>query len=88
MRLPDLAGRRALITGTADGIGRATAAAFIEQGAEVWGIDVRPATFAGAYHHLTCDLGDAAAIAACIAELASRTGHLDHLVNVAGIDPK
>lgn len=49
---------------------------------------MRPATFPGAYHHLTCDLGDAEAIAACITERAGLTGHLDHLVNVAGIDPK
>ena len=52
-----------LITGTASGIGRATAALFIERGHRVWGLDVADATLEHEnYQHFICDVSDAASL--------------------------
>ncbi len=80
---PDLRGRAALVTGSAAGIGRATAEALLAQGATVAGIDVDAADLGPGYRHLACDLRDPAAIDAAVTALPA----LDHVVNVAGIDP-
>jgi NAD(P)-dependent dehydrogenase (short-subunit alcohol dehydrogenase family) len=72
-----LAGRRALVTGAASGIGRATAARLGRDGARVFGVDVT----AG------CDLvADVSADAeAIVAAAAEALGGLDILVNNAGV---
>ena len=52
-----------LITGTASGIGRATAALFLERGHRVWGLDVADATLEHEnYQHFICDVCDAASL--------------------------
>ena len=77
-----LKGKRAIVTGAGQGIGRATAEAFVREGATVIAVDRNPdalATLAGCE---TCvlDLTDPAAIAAFGAE----TGAVDVLFNCAG----
>jgi 3-oxoacyl-[acyl-carrier protein] reductase len=67
--VPELAGRTALVTGTAHGIGAAIAAALERHGATVHGVD-----------RDTVDVSDAAQVAA----LLERTGAVDILVNNAG----
>lgn len=98
MRLADLAGRTAVVTGSSAGIGRAVAAALREQGCAVFGFDVTPPpaaaaaplppaapATAAAFTHVPCDLRQPAAIASAVARLPPA---LDYVVNVAGRDPK
>lgn len=77
-----LAGRVALITAAAQGIGRASAELFAAEGATVHAVDIDEAAMAGlsgCYTHQG-DLTDAEAIAA----LPARVGPVDVLFNCAG----
>ncbi|MGI8671840.1 MAG: SDR family oxidoreductase [Luteitalea sp.] len=77
-----LAGKRALITAAAQGIGRASAAAFIREGAEVIATDVNLqalATLEGCQFR-ALDVTDGAQIAALVGAL----GTIDVLFNCAG----
>jgi NAD(P)-dependent dehydrogenase (short-subunit alcohol dehydrogenase family) len=99
IRLLDLAGRTAVVTGSSAGIGRAVCDGLIAQGCSVFGLDVTPpagSTDSPSSHassaspppsrtHLTCDLRDPASIREAVARLPQR---LDYVVNVAGRDPK
>jgi 2-keto-3-deoxy-L-fuconate dehydrogenase len=78
-----LAGKRALITAAAQGIGRASAEAFIREGATVIATDIDTgalASLAGCETRVL-DVTDAARIGALVAE----AGPLDVLFNCAGI---
>lgn len=78
-----LAGKRALITAAAQGIGRASAEAFIREGATVVATDINGsalATVEGAETRVL-DVTDGSAIASLVAE----TGPFDILFNCAGI---
>jgi len=77
-----LAGKVALITGAAQGIGRASAEAFAREGARVVATDLRPgacADVAGCEPQVL-DVTDGAAVRA----LAERVGPVDVLFNCAG----
>jgi 2-keto-3-deoxy-L-fuconate dehydrogenase len=78
-----LAGKRAVITAAGQGIGRASAEAFIREGADVVATDLNEALLAGLAGCTTrgLDVSEARAIAA----LAADVGPVDVLFNCAGI---
>ena len=90
-----LAGKVAVITGTAGGIGRATAIRFAEEGAAVVGADVSPeenaATVAmvedagGKMIGTTVDVTDDASVAATFELAESELGRVDVVFNNAGV---
>ena len=87
----DLAGRNALVTGAATGIGRAIADVLRENGARVLYTDrnvdgAREA--AGNGDHLALDVADRSGMEKAVAEAIQRLGRIDILVNNAGIGVK
>jgi rhamnose utilization protein RhaD (predicted bifunctional aldolase and dehydrogenase)/NAD(P)-dependent dehydrogenase (short-subunit alcohol dehydrogenase family) len=86
---PPLAGKVALVTGAASGIGRAAAAALARQGASVVATDLNPAIgeifsrpdLVG----LRVDATDPAAVVASVEETIRRFGGLDIVVSNAGV---
>lgn len=80
-------GRRALVTGAASGIGRATCARLQAAGYRVAGLD-RDEQALGAVelsHRAVVDLADHAAIAPAVTAAADALGGLDVLVTAAGV---
>lgn len=77
-----LAGRRALVTGAAGGIGGAVAAEFLDQGATVLGLDLAEG---GPAPVLVADLADHDALEQVIGDATERLGGIDILVSCAGI---
>lgn len=77
-----LAGKRALVTAAGQGIGRASAALFAAEGAQVIATDRVPGLLDGleGCEHRTLDVTDGDAVAA----LAQEVGPIDVLFNVAG----
>jgi NAD(P)-dependent dehydrogenase (short-subunit alcohol dehydrogenase family) len=71
---------RAVVTGAASGMGRATAERLVREGVEVIAVDLRDPGVAGAQDYV-CDVGDPAARE----RLARDAGAVDYLVNAAGI---
>src|SRR5882672_2090906 len=76
--------KAALVTGGAQGIGRATAALLAERGYRVAIADVKPAAAAGMVF-IRCDISREPSVRACIRRVLQRFGRLDALVNNAGI---
>ncbi|MEN5299813.1 2,3-dihydro-2,3-dihydroxybenzoate dehydrogenase [Brucella sp. TWI559] len=93
MSLPDIskygsfAGKRVIITGAAQGIGRCIAEQFIRQGARVTGIDCKAADQSSGcgFRLLQADIADAAAVKKLCDYLKAEDDTLDILVNVAGV---
>jgi NAD(P)-dependent dehydrogenase (short-subunit alcohol dehydrogenase family) len=94
-----IAGRVAVITGAAGGIGAALALAFVREGAQLVLIDRErdgladaaarlgaPAGGAPAPLCLAIDLGDDAAVAAAVEGIRAHSGRVDILVNNAGTE--
>lgn len=80
-----LAGKIAVVTGAAQGIGRATAVSFAREGAVTWATDrngakLRDLEGTGGIRTVTLDVTDADAVA----DAAARIGPADVLVNGAG----
>jgi 2-keto-3-deoxy-L-fuconate dehydrogenase len=76
----DLAGRRALVTGAASGIGAAVVETLRSLGAEVVGLDV-----AEGDGWLRADVGNEDQVNAAVPEAARRLGGLDTVVCAAGV---
>lgn len=81
-----LAGRTALITGIASGIGEACAVRLAAEGARVAGLDLeKPGPDTPCECFREADVRDEAAVAEATAETWDALGHLDVLVNAAGV---
>lgn len=89
-----LAGRNALITGAARGIGRAIAERFIQEGATVAITDIdgegaeaaaRALASGGAAFHWRMDVSNRSEVERVLEEAAARMGGIDILVNNAGV---
>lgn len=80
-------GRIICVTGAAGGIGAATARAFAAEGATLVLLDRNASDLEGAEGlSMTLDLANPEAVSGCFAQIASRFGRLDALVNIAGIN--
>jgi 3-oxoacyl-[acyl-carrier protein] reductase len=90
-----IAGRVAVVTGAASGMGRATAHLFADEGAKVAVVDLGPdrvqavvdeiAAAGGDAQGWVLDVSDRAAVERIVAEIRDRLGLIDILVNNAGI---
>ncbi len=74
-----------IVTGAAQGIGAATTARLAEEGALVIGCDRQAQPVAGAARMHAIDVTDRAQVDALVAEVLAEHGHIDVLVNNAGI---
>src|SRR5687768_2231460 len=90
----DLGGRRAVVTGAAQGFGRAIAERFLESGARValWDLDAdlvaktaRELSSKGTVHTATVDVSKVSDVDAATAQTAAALGGIDILVANAGI---
>jgi pyridoxal 4-dehydrogenase len=87
-------GRVALVSGAAQGMGKAVALRLGEEGAAVVAVDINgegaastAKTLGGASIGVGCDIGDEAAVAKLFQTVAGKFSKLDVLVNVAAIVP-
>ena len=87
-----LVDRVAIVTGAAQGIGAAVAAAYVKEGARVVIADLDGAAAAATAKQLgnaaigvACNVGERASVDAMVAAAVARLGHVDILVNNAGI---
>lgn len=83
-----LEGRVAVVTGAGGGIGKAIAAAFAEQGAQVALLDINAETVAASAADIgglgiACDVTESASVAAALSRVETAFGHADILVNNA-----
>jgi NAD(P)-dependent dehydrogenase (short-subunit alcohol dehydrogenase family) len=95
--LVDLAGRHAVVTGAASGLGRAVAHTLAGVGARVSVLDVKADDAAqtvaqirdagGRADAISCDVADPGSIAAAFEQVA-HSGPADILVNNAGVNPR
>lgn len=87
-------GRVAIVTGAAQGIGRAIAERLGKEGARVVAVDLNgggamatATAIGGTSFGVECDIGDPQSVARLYAEVEKAAGKLDILINAAGIVP-
>ncbi len=87
-----LTGGNFVVTGSASGIGRATAARLLEEGGRVLGADITPggdrpgtAGEGDAWASRVVDVTDESSVAAMIARAVALFGRIDGVVNAAGV---
>lgn len=86
-----LVGKRAIVTGSESGLGRAIAAAFVSAGANVVGADItvergsNVATSEAGHHRVHLDLQNRESVRETVAKSVDLLGGLDICVNCAGI---
>ncbi len=91
-----LKGKKALITGSSRGIGKAIVEAYLKNGCEVWGLCSKPSankdaleTLAKensvAFHEIYADVGNAEQVTEVVKAALAEAGGFDVLVNNAGI---
>ncbi|MEU6597488.1 SDR family NAD(P)-dependent oxidoreductase [Streptomyces flaveolus] len=83
--MSDFAGLRALVTGGASGIGRATADLLATRGAQVAVLDLDPSAVEKPLLGLRADVTDDASVRTAVQAAAEALGGLDILVNNAGV---
>jgi 3-oxoacyl-[acyl-carrier protein] reductase len=74
----------AIVTGAANGIGRATAERLLADGFAVAGLDIEPVEIAGV-EGIHCDMADLESFEAIVESVERDLGPIDALANVAGI---
>jgi 3-oxoacyl-[acyl-carrier protein] reductase len=80
-----LAGKIAIVTGAASGIGQAAVTLFTRAGAKVVAVDMNTVRETAADFSLVADVGDLASVAAMVAAVKERYGKIDVLAHFAGI---
>lgn len=93
MKLFDLSGKVAIVTGCNAGLGQGMAVALAQAGADVVGVNRSAATETGAavaalgrrFHEIRAELGDMAVLEPVVEEARRVFGRIDILVNNAGI---
>ncbi|MFF4865810.1 SDR family NAD(P)-dependent oxidoreductase [Streptomyces sp. NPDC001231] len=83
--MSDFQGLRALVTGGASGIGRASAELLAERGAQVAVLDLDPSSVVKPLLAFRADVTDDASVRRAVEQAAEALGGLDVLVNNAGI---
>ncbi|MGW7069323.1 SDR family NAD(P)-dependent oxidoreductase [Streptomyces sp. NPDC054855] len=83
--MQDFAGLKALVTGGASGIGRATAELLAARGAQVAVLDLDPTTVEKPLTGHRADVSDDASVREAVADAVDELGGLDVLINNAGI---
>src|SRR5664279_2976953 len=78
-----LEGRKILVTGGASGIGKATAALFVREGARVAVLDRQATTPDGIF--IAVDVADPDSVQQAVRQAETALGGLDGVVNAAGI---
>jgi NAD(P)-dependent dehydrogenase (short-subunit alcohol dehydrogenase family) len=76
--------RGVVVTGGAQGIGRAIVDAFVDEGADVVSVDLRETE---GVESVVADLADVSAVRGVVPQALERLGRLDVLVNCAGVQP-
>ncbi|MCI5830292.1 MAG: 3-oxoacyl-[acyl-carrier-protein] reductase [Treponema sp.] len=91
-----LKGKKALITGSSRGIGKAIVEAYLKNGCEVWGLCSKPSANKDAleslakengvaFHEIYADVGNAEQVTSVVKAALAEAGGFDVLVNNAGI---
>jgi len=91
-----LENKKALVTGSSRGIGRAIVEKYLSEGAEVWGLCSKPSAAKAElealaeskgtkFHEICANVGDAAQLTEVVTAAVTEAGSFDILVNNAGI---